>query len=156
MRPGEIRRAVSIRSPGRAIYPVHTYLWVIYRVPSLVLSVWLSESLVKTVDKGLPFGHFSRPARLSVKTAPVTNWPVPLLLTKASHGPSSLCFIFFCGGKGDVTRPEDASWAEGRAPLPVPLRRVQGQLTRARSPLCGMGWRPGGVSSSSRGTAPEC
>lgn len=123
------------------IYPVHTYLWVICGVPSLVLSVRLSESLVKTMDKGLPSGHFSRPAWLSVKRVPVRNWPT-LLLTRASHSPSSLCSIFFCGEKGKVKWPEDGSWAEGQGPLLAPLCRVWGQLTQAHFLLWGMGWWP--------------
>lgn len=42
-------------------------------MPGMVLSVRLSEFLVKTMDKGLSSGNFPRPARLFVKMVLVTK-----------------------------------------------------------------------------------
>ena len=70
----------------------------------MVLSVWLSEFLVKTMDKGLPSGHFSRPAWLSVKTVLVTNWSaslIPVLFSSLEK-------------KGNVKWPGDVSLVESQ------------------------------------------
>ena len=94
----------------RVIHLPHTYLWPIYCVPGMVLSVRLSEFLVKLMDKGLPSGHFLRHTWLFVKTVLVTNWSVHFLLTKAFHGSSSLCFIFFCEKK--KTKTDNLEWSK--------------------------------------------
>ena len=95
MGTAEIFPALFICPMWRVIHLPHTYLWPIYCVPGMVLSVRLSEFLVKLMDKSLPSGHFLRPTWLFVKTVLVTNGLVHFLLTKAFHGSSSLCFIFF-------------------------------------------------------------
>ena len=99
MGTAEIFPALFICPMWRVIHLPHTYLWPIYCVPGMVLSVRLSEFLVKLMDKSLPSGHFLRPTWLFVKTVLVTNGLVHFLLTKAFHGSSSLCFIFFCEKK---------------------------------------------------------
>lgn len=77
----------------------HTYLWAISFGPGMMLSVKLSEFLVKIIDNGLSSGNFPRPTWLFVKMVLVTNWLVHLLLTKTFYSPSSLYFIFFSDKK---------------------------------------------------------
>ena len=132
MGTAEIFPALFICPMWRVIHLPHTYLWPIYGVPGMVLSVRLSEFLVKLMDKSLPSGHFLRPTWLFVKTVLVTNWLLHFLLTKAFHGSSSLCFIFSCGKK-------NTTWNGQRKCL---WQRVKVQLlfsSSAVNQLCNLG-----------------
>lgn len=122
----EIFPALFICPMWRVIHLPHTYLWPIYWVPGMVLSVRLSEFLVKLTDKGLPSGHFLRPTWLFVKTVLVTNWLVHFLLTKAFHGSSPLCFIFFCEKKATWNGQRKCLWQRVKVRLLFPSSATSG------------------------------
>lgn len=107
-------------------------------VPGLVLSVRLSESLVKAMDDGLSSGNFPRPAWLSVKTVLVINWLVRLLSTETWRGLRSLLYFLLRKTKGHVKRLSEKSLAEGQGPSLCPSAAVrepcsQGQLTPSQT-----------------------
>lgn len=58
----------------RVIHLFHTYLWIIYYVPGMVLSVRLSEFLVKTTDKAFLLGIFPDPLGSLLKWCLSQTW----------------------------------------------------------------------------------
>lgn len=99
----------------------HTYLWAFSYGPGMMLSVKLSEFLVKIIDNGLSSGNFPRPTWLFVKMVLVTNWLVHLLLTKTFYSPSSLYFIFFSDKKKIMwSAPRTGLWQRVKGPSSFP------------------------------------
>lgn len=143
----------------------HTYLWAFSYGPGMMLSVKLSEFLVKIIDNGLSSGNFPRPTWLFVKMVLVTNWLVHLLLTKTFYSPSSLYFIFFSDKKKIMwSAPRTDLWQRVKGPSSFPALLCRSCATLGSSRCLWFSVLPPGnwdemmaeISSSSQGTTQKC